>query len=245
MRTVSGLSRVAAVCVCLAGVIVASAGSAAATDCSATSKCMIFLPVVQTTPLVPLLDEPANGAQIISVAPLLTWTPTISSTYQVQVSETSTFSTTQVNATDPWFAPLPPQAFHITGSNLHPATTYYWRVGVRYEGHYQYTPVWTFRTPPTNPALPAPPALVAPADGAHLPAPEVALSWQAVPGALYYRVRIYAPDSSIFDSAIVPASTLSHHVAGLAPSTTYTWRVRTFDQYGWGSYSKPRSFTAP
>src|SRR5262249_3986912 len=101
MRTVSSLCRMAVVCVCLASVVVVSAGRAAATDCSPTSKCTVFLPVVQPTPFVPLLDEPANGAQIISVAPLLTWTPTISSTYQVQVSETSTFSTTQVNATDP------------------------------------------------------------------------------------------------------------------------------------------------
>jgi fibronectin type III domain protein len=90
-----------------------------------------------------------------------------------------------------------------------------------------------------------PPALAAPADGATLPAREVTLSWQAVSGALYYRVRIFAPDSSIFDSAIVPASTLSYPVIGLAPSTAYTWRVRTLDQYGWGPYSAPRSFTAP
>jgi trimeric autotransporter adhesin len=245
MKTVSTTSRVAAVCVCLAVIVVASASRAAATDCSAVSNCTVFLPVVQTTPIVPLLDEPADGAQIISLAPLLTWTPTISSTYHVQVSAAPTFSTTEVDSTGPWFDPLPAQAFHITGSNLHAATTYYWRVGILYQGQYRYTPVRTFTTPATNPAPAAPPTLAAPADGATLPGREVTLSWQAVSGALYYRVRIFAPDSSIFDSEIVPASMLSYHVVGLVPGTTYTWRVRTLDQYGWGPYSNPRSFTAP
>jgi hypothetical protein len=194
---------------------------------------------------LPELIEPADGAQIISRAPLLSWTPTLSSTYQVQVSAVPTFATTEVNAEDPWFTPLPAQAVHITGSNLNIATTYYWRVGIFYQGSYRYTPVRTFRTPISSPPLPPPPTLTTPANGATLPAREVTLGWQALPGALYYRVRVFSPDSSVFDSEIVPASTPSHHVAGLLPGTTYTWRVRTLDQYGWGPFSEPLDFTAP
>ncbi|MFL5801360.1 MAG: fibronectin type III domain-containing protein [Roseiflexaceae bacterium] len=209
------------------------------------SNCSVFLPLIQGPPLVPQLNEPADGAQIVSRAPLLTWTPTLSSTYQVQVSTEPTFATTEVNSVNPWFDPLPALAVHITGSNLAVATTYYWRVGIRYAGSYHYTPVRTFRTPASSPALPPPPALAAPANGATLPTREVTLGWQAVPGALYYRVRVFSPDSTVFDSKVVPATTLSHYVAGLVPGTTYTWRVRTLDQYGWGPFSDPWSFTAP
>jgi hypothetical protein len=205
-----------------------------------------FLPLMLVQPIVPLLNEPAEGAQIVTLAPILTWTPTISSTYHVQVSADPSFATTEVNAMRSWRDPLPNPAFHITGSNLKVATIYYWRVGVRYEGSYQYTPVRMFATPAAQPLLPSPPALVAPPNAATLPALEVTLSWQAVPGALFYRARVWSPDSTIFDSEIVPASALSYQVQKpLVPGATYTWRVRTFDQYGWGIFGETWSFTAP
>lgn len=251
MRTMLRLLGIAAICVCLASATMPSArrataaAPAQAATCGISGTCKVFLPLILGPPLVPVLNEPADGAQIISRAPLLSWTPTISSTYQIQVSTDPTFATTAVNSVDPWSTPLPAQAVHITGSNLAIATIYYWRVGVLYQGTYHYTSVRTFRTPETSPKLPASPALVAPANGATLPAREVTLNWQPVAGALYYRVRVFSPDSSIFDSQVVPATTLSHQVGGLLPGTTYTWRVRTLDQYGWGSFSAPSSFTAP
>ncbi len=217
---------------------------AAAQESCTSTPCQVLLPLVRVAPIEPLLIDPANGAQIVSLAPILTWAPTISSTYQIQVASDPSFVTTRVNAEDNLYNPLPMLAFHITGSNLAVATTYYWRVGVFYQGAYRYSPVWTFRTPTTRPPKATPPLLAAPRNGATLPTPDVTLSWQAVPGALYYRVRVFAPDSSTFDSEIVPATSLSYHVQKTpVPGTNYTWSVRTFDQYGWGDYGAEWSFT--
>ena len=214
-------------------------------NCTST-PCKVYLPLVRGAPVEPRLNDPANGAQIVSLAPILTWAPTISSTYQVQVSSDPSFTTTQVNANNPWHTPLPALAFHITGSNLQPATTYYWRVGVFYQGSYRYSAVWTFRTPTNRPPKAAPPALAAPPNGTTLPAPDVTLSWQGVPGALFYRVQVRSPGPTSFDSEIVPASTPNYHVQKtLVPGTTYTWRVRTFDQFGWGDYGAEWAFTVP
>jgi hypothetical protein len=233
----------------LLGLALASAAvgrhAAAQPNCT-VAPCKIFLAQAQVAPVEPLLNEPADNAQIASLAPILTWAPTISSTYQVRVSVDPSFATTEVNDEELWPNPLPALAFHITGSNLDPATTYYWRIGVRYRGIYRYAPVRTFRTPPMQPVLPPPPALVAPPNGTTLPTTDVTLSWGSVPGALFYRVQVRSPGPTAFDSEIVPASTLSYRVQRpLVPGTTYTWRVRTLDQYGWGDYGATRSFTAP
>jgi hypothetical protein len=219
--------------------------AAAQANCTIT-PCVVLLPLAWVAPVEPLLNEPADGALIESLAPIFTWTPTISSTYQIRVSADPSFATTEVSDEELWPDPLPALAFHITGSNLEPATTYYWRIGVVYRGSYRFAPVRTFRTPAVRPPEAPPPALAAPPNGATLPTPDVTLSWQSVPGALFYRVQVRAPGPISFDSEIVPASTLSYRVQRpLTPGTTYTWRVRTLDRYGWGDFGGSWSFTAP
>jgi hypothetical protein len=234
----------ALLCLALAGATV-ERQAAAQQDCTST-PCKVLLPLARIAPVEPLLNEPADGAQIASLAPILTWAPTISSTYQVRVSVDPSFTVNEVNDEDDWFNPLPALAFHITGSNLDLATTYYWRIGVFYRGSYRYAPVRTFRTPAVAPPKAVEPALVSPPNGTTLPAPDVTVSWQSAPGALFYRVQVRAPGPTSFDSEIVPASTLSYHVQKpLVSGTTYTWRVRTLDQYGWGDFGPSWSFTAP
>jgi hypothetical protein len=214
-------------------------------NCTST-PCKVLLPLTRVAPVEPLLIDPANGAQIVSLAPVLTWTPTISSTYHVQISTDPSFATTRVNDEEDWPNPLPALAFHITGSNLDLATTYYWRIGVFYRGSYRYAPVRTFRTPTIRPPKAASPVLAAPPNNTTLPVLDVTLSWQSVPGALFYRTQVRTPGPTPFDSEIVPASTPSYHVqVPLVSGTTYTWRVRTFDQYGWGEFGAEWSFTAP
>src|SRR5262245_34457329 len=75
-------------CLALTGATAPASGRTPAppADCSAPSGCSIFLPLIRVRPIEPLLNDPLNGAQIATVAPILIWTPTISSTYQVQVS---------------------------------------------------------------------------------------------------------------------------------------------------------------
>jgi hypothetical protein len=191
-------------------------------------------------------DVGAFRAQIDSLAPLLSWTPQITGTYKLQVATSPAFPpapTTEVSATSK-LRHLQPQV-HVMSSNLKfGATTYYWRVGVVYQGSYLFSPIRSFTTPAksTTPLPPAP-VLLAPADHAILPAPNVVLSWQSMPGALYYRVRIYSPGPTLLDSAIVPATTTSYQISGLTAGVSYTWKVKTLDQHAWGDYGAIRTFT--
>jgi hypothetical protein len=218
---------------------------AAAAGCAA---CHVYLPLVARPLPIPQLDEPADGAQVVSLAPLISWTPAITGTYKIEVSVDPAFPpppTTEVSATAS-ITDFQPQT-HVMGSNLKfGSKIYYWRVGVLFAGSYLFSPIRTFTTPPLDSTpLPPAPTLLAPANRSKLAADSADLQWQAVPGALYYRVRVFAPASAPFDSAIVPATVQSYHVARLAPGVTYTWKVKTLDQHGWSGYGATWSFTAP
>jgi subtilisin-like proprotein convertase family protein len=88
-----------------------------------TANTPITLTVLSTAgPNAPTLATPANGATGIPLAPALTWASSVgATTYQVQVSTTSTFTTTVVNAT----------GLTSTSYTISPAlisnTVYYWR----------------------------------------------------------------------------------------------------------------------
>lgn len=80
------------------------------------------------TPAVPTLSAPANGATGVSTSPSLCWSASSGATsYQVQVSLLSNFSTTvisQTGITDTSYS----------ASNLDVDTTYYWRVNATNSG---------------------------------------------------------------------------------------------------------------
>jgi hypothetical protein len=195
--------------------------------------------------LVPRLVSPADGAQVVSLAPLLTWKPVISGSYQIQLSVDPSFTKPFVSTTSIQ-APLPAQATFVLGSDLDVATVFYWRVGLYQSGSYRFSPSASFMTPQKNPAgrLP-PPTLLAPPNLARLATSDVTLSWQSVPGALYYRIVVDTPYGTQLLSSIRDASMTTLPVTGLAPGTTYTWEVKTLNQFGWGYYQTPWSFTTP
>ena len=231
----------------LALVSIPHGASSAPVNSASCDGCQIYLPLVARPLPIPQPEQPANGAQIDSLAPLLSWTPQITGTYKIQVATSPAFPpapTTEVSATTT-VQDLRPQV-HVMDSNLKfGATTYYWRVGVLFQGSYLFSPIQSFITPASSVTpLPPAPVLIAPADHATVPAPDVVLSWQSVSGALYYRVRIYSPGPTLFDSAIVPATTTSYQVTGLSAGLSYTWKVKTLDQHAWGNYGTIRTFTA-
>jgi hypothetical protein len=216
---------------------------AAGTGCDGNT-CLVYVPIVMVPPPTPELIAPADGAQIVSLAPLLSWTPQITGTYLIQAATDPSFATPAISTTAELLDLQP--ARHVLDGNLLPTTTYYWRVGLYQASNYLFSPIRRFTTPVKNSAiLPPRPELLAPPDQAPLPAREVTVSWRGLPDALYYRVKVQNPDGTLFTSAIIKAPTTTFHVAGLAAGTTYTWKVKALNQYGWGTYPKPRSFTVP
>jgi hypothetical protein len=233
------------VSVLLAQASISHGAGSARVNTASCGGCQVYLPVVALPLPIPQLNQPADGAQIISLAPLLSWTPQITGTYKIQVATSPAFPpapTTEVSTTTT-VQNLQPQ-IHVMDSYLKfGATIYYWRVGVVFQGSYLFSPIQSFTTPTSSVTpLPPSPVLTAPSDHAILPAPNAVLSWQSVPGALYYRVKIYSPGPTLFDSAILSAT--SYNVTGLNVGVSYTWKVKTLDQHGWGNYGKTRTFTA-
>jgi len=201
---------------------------------SAFSAARSFTTIV-AAPGVPTLSAPANGATGVSVSPTLTWNAaTGATTYRVQLSIASDFSTTIVDDATP------------TGTTravgpLNNNTTYYWRVSATNAGGtsaYSATSSFT-----TIVSLPSAPTLASPADSAINLQLSATLSWNAGTGASGYHVQVST--SSSFASPLVDDSTVtttSRTVTGLALNTTYYWRVRSKNAAGYSAFTNARSF---
>ncbi len=207
------------------------------------STCTVYLPLAQVAPPLPKLIEPADGAQVASLAPLLHWLPPEPGDYQVQVAFDPAFTTMAFTSTVSLSAPVQTQEYIMEGNLIQ--TTLYWRVGeVKPEG-YLFSPTWSFTTPVKDSSkLLAAPHLLAPANQATLPASNVTLSWQSVSGATYYRVALYAPDGTQVTAAVLAAPTTTFTLHNLSAGTTYSWRVKAFNAYGWSIYSTSWHFKA-
>ena len=90
---------------------------------------------------------------------------------------------------------------------------------------------------------PAAVSLSAPADGASGVATMPTLTWTAIPAATSYTVEVASDPgfATIVSSGTVTGT--SFQATGLAPSTTYYWRVRATNACGAGTNSVARSFT--
>ena len=88
--------------------------------------------------------------------------------------------------------------------------------------------------------------LLAPANNSSMAAQDALLSWQPVPGALYYRIRIYDSNNVLFSDAPSEAdgATTSIGVPNLVPGATYHWKVKALNAYGWGPYLADYFFKA-
>jgi hypothetical protein len=216
---------------------------APAADC-AISSCSTFLPLASFN-IEPQLISPIDGQQITTLAPVLAWSPRTLGVYQIQLSADAEFSppTLDINSTKTVKAPAPERIDTLLTANLAPNTTYYWRLGVPTSNGYIYPVTQSFVTPPAETlSLPPPVTLLTPRNNTRLKARSVTLTWQAVPGAVYYRARVYYPNGDRFFSDEVTGTTVD--VTDLPPKTTFHWRVRVLNASGRGDYSQDYFFHA-
>jgi hypothetical protein len=169
-----------------------------------------------------------------ALSPTLVWkTFPDAKSYGVQVSLATNFSTILFQDTA-----VKDTSLKITG--LQKGTLYYWHVRANT------APVKTAWTKGNFTTLEDPPtaaaALLLPADGASDQPLTVEFSWEGVERASNYVLQVSAKAdfSSIdkTDSASIP----SILVDGLAPNTTYYWRVKGASVSGQGPFSAARSF---
>jgi len=233
--------------VCAAALSLAPGAGATETKLLAANN-LVYLPLAEKH-VVPSLVAPADGEHVASLAPILSWYTPITGTFQIQVSPDPTFppiNTLPLSETKALQHPLAQET--LITSNLASKMVYYWRVGIRTAAGYDYAQARSFTTPVKNAALlPAVVPLVAPADQAVLSNNSVLLQWQNVPSALYYRVRVYDASGTLFSagSREVQDPSDSLEVSGLRPGTSYTWKVKALNLYGWGQYGAIYHFSVP
>jgi hypothetical protein len=186
-----------------------------------------------TAPAAPALTSPSNSATGISNHPVFAWQTVNTSTYTLQVSSISAFSTTIVSqsglgASDSIEATL---AFN---------TTWYWRVDATNSlGTSAWSSAWSFVTETEIP-VPAAPALSSPGYGSVYTngASTVSLVWGAVSGAATYSVLVST--GSAFANTVFyqnGAATSATYNYGAGKTGDRYWRVNATNSSGTGAWS--------
>lgn len=228
-------------------VVGAPRGAATAETTCPPEGCKSFMPTAGFD-LFPRMSYPASGAAISTLAPTLVWNPATLGDYLVQVSSNGTFepeSTIVVSATKGISKPTADPVGTLVTSNLRPNTVYYWRVGLATPNGYLYAQPQFFSTPPSDAVtLPGLVTVTDPRNNASLRRDSVLLKWRTVPGALLYRIRMTDSSGKSFSagSAYVDGSETTFWVYELQRGQTYTWRIKAYNQFGWGSYTDDMTF---
>jgi hypothetical protein len=190
-------------------------------------------------PSTPTLSSPVNGATNVSASPTINWNASSGATsYQLQVSTNSSFSTTVVSQSE-----ITGTSYGVTG--LADGTTYYWRVNATSAGGTStYSASWSFTTSAGGGNLPAAPTLASPLNGATGISPSPTFTWNASSGATSYQLQVSRSSSfSTIDISQSGITGTSYGVAGLADGTTYYWRMNATNGASTSPYSDIWSLT--
>ncbi len=186
-------------------------------------------------PIAPVLVYPPNNSTDISTTPTLNWDSVqYSTSYRVQLSTDSTFTTTLlINAGGLVFS-----HYNVPGGLLSNNTLYYWRVNATNSaGTGPYSIVWKFRTVISPPV--AAPSLISPPNGAVNQPLTPTLDWNDVFGTTGYKLLVSTDslfNTTLLDTTITP-SQFTIPAGRLSGSQTYYWKCRGFNIGGFGPWS--------
>ena len=194
-------------------------------------------PIAQL-PAAPALASPTNGATGIAISPTLSWsTAALATAYQVQLSTSSTFTGSVINA-----GSLTATSAAISGLSLN--TRYFWRAGGSSSvATGPWSAAWSFTTVVTGPA-PSAPVLATPTNGNPRVSTSPVLAWGSVANAATYRLQVSnntAFSVMVFDQAGLNGS--SQLVSGLPAGIKFYWRVNAANSTGTSGWSALWSFT--
>ncbi|MBD3409707.1 MAG: hypothetical protein GF419_05820 [Ignavibacteriales bacterium] len=179
-------------------------------------------------PDAPTLIAPADNATLATNETTLEWNSSYAATeYRAQVATDSLFTTIvdQATVTDTTYE----------ANNLDYETEHFWRVsGINAAGEGAFSEIRTFLTAP---APPAPPTLVAPANGAQGLPTRVELQWNPVVAADSYDVHL-ATDvnfgNRLIDTTVADTALFADD---LQRETKHYWRVRAKNDLAAGAWS--------
>jgi len=188
-----------------------------------------------TTKGLPMVSQqyPDSNATGVPVDTILYWNPaTEVDGYTVRVSTVPTFASTVVER-----SPLVGEAQSVV-SGLENNKKYYWQTRTRKDGEFSsWSNTWPFLTFLSKPNL------LLPANDANIPQTEITFSWQSVPGAEGYDLRV-STDSTfattvVNEEGLVPTS---FEYKALVPNTKYFWQVESKSTKNVGQWSTLRNF---
>jgi PKD repeat protein len=183
----------------------------------------------------PVLLTPSDNVTDVAINPRLQWRPSEGATsYQVNVSTSADFNTLIVDASN-----LTQTSLSL--SDLQFGTRYFWRVrSFSANDTSNWSAVWRF----TTIALPIPPTLVQPPNGASLMSNSTTLIWIPPQNAESYQLQV--SKSSVFSSAEIDTAGITEpgfQLQNLENNTLYYWRVSTTNSVGTGNWSIVFRFT--
>ncbi|MGE5314473.1 MAG: FG-GAP-like repeat-containing protein [Acidobacteriota bacterium] len=186
-------------------------------------------------PPAPVLALPSEGQTDESRVPRFAWlqAPTAES-YRLQASEDPLFSAVIADTT------LRDTVWQSPALKIH--TTYYWRVSAsNYGGESPWSDTRSFTT---LLPVPEPVVLASPVNNARPGTASVSFTWRTTP----YEVKKYwfeiAADTlfifRIVDSSVAETSWTMPKLSG---NQRYFWKVRAFNEKGWGPFSETYTFS--
>jgi hypothetical protein len=193
-------------------------------------------------PNPPSLVSPTSGSTDTSCTPTLDWSDSTGATsYTVQVSVSSTFSSTVVNQT------VSSSSYTIPGGTLTSFTTYYWRVNAtNANGTSGWSSTWNFTTGDCGGVtVPNPPTLQSPTNGATDTSCTPTLDWSDSSGATSYTVQVSTTSgfTSTLVNETVSGSSYTIPNGTLSSFTTYYWRANASNTAGTSGWSSTWNFT--
>ncbi|NUN08494.1 MAG: VCBS repeat-containing protein [Ignavibacteriaceae bacterium] len=176
----------------------------------------------------PVLMHPADDTVNVKINPTFIWgAVTGAAAYHLQAGTDSLFITGLV---------IDQQSLSTNSyaySGLANNTVYYWRVKAKNSlKESEWSGINNFRT------MLASPQLVAPGNNTIGQELTIVFSWQQVPGASHYRIRIAS--DSLFSNILYndTSAQLSKTVGNLVPLANHYWQVAAVNQYGMSLYSQ-------
>lgn len=188
--------------------------------------------VATIPPNIPILAQPTNYANGVSIDPVLKWflSPRVES-YCLQVSLDNSFNEIFVDTSG-----LTDTIYQLTG--LEHYRNYYWRVNAQNCGGTTFwSETYTFRT------IVAAPVLISPENNKDLISVNITLVWDTVFGATSYNLQV-SKDLS-FSQIVIDTIGISENyfvLNNLDYNTFYYWRVSASNTGGTGEWSSVFKF---
>lgn len=187
-------------------------------------------------PAAPVLNSPLNNGTNISINPTLTWTASTSATsYQLQVSTQSNFSTTVFDQSN-----ITSTSQQVT--NLAQTTIHYWRVRAsNSNGTSPWSEVWNF----TTQIILQQPVILSPENNAINISTTPNFVWQEVPSATVYQLQVSGNSTFTYlyinQTGISTTSFLSSYQ--FENNQQLWWRIKASNNQSSSPWSEPFTFT--